>query len=144
MKKGTFVLPVLLFFFAFAAAFRPAPPESKVVWTQVVHLDPTTAASEEDIKGVAIFRLTSDRVLTYKFVVQKHDESDPLTSAHFHYTSTGGVAIGLVEGVANLGHFTTKQLTLAEYNLLVNGEVGLYVNIHSMAYPGGIISGEVQ
>lgn len=145
MKKETFALPVLLFFFAFAAvAFRAAPPESKVVWTQVVQLDPTAPASGEEVKGLAIFRLTSDRMLSYKFVVQKQDESDPLTTAHFHYTATGRVAIGLVEGVANLGHFTTKQLTQAEYDLLVNGEVGLYVNIHSMTYPAGIISGEVQ
>jgi hypothetical protein len=145
MKKVTFVLPLLFFFLAFVAvAFKPAPPEHKVVWTQVVRLEPTAAASGEETMGLAIFRLTSDRTLTYKLIVQRQDEDDPLTAAHFHYASTGRVAIGLVEGIANLGHFTTKTLTQAEYDLLVSGAVELYVNVHSMQYPGGIISGDVQ
>lgn len=146
MKKATFVLPVLLFFSALLVAFRPAPPDQpKVVWTKVVHMDATAIASGEDVKGVAIFRLTSDRVLTYKFIVQKMDEDDALTAAHFHYTATGSVAIPLMEGILDLGHFTsTSPLTQARYDLLVNGEVGLYVNLHSMQYPSGIISGEVD
>ena len=145
MKKATFLLPVLLFVCAFLVSSRPAPPDGpKVVWTKVVHMDATAAASGEDVKGVAIFRLTSDRVLTYKFVVQKMDEDDMLMSAHFHYTATGGVAIPLPEGIANLGHFAPRLLTQPQYDLLVDGEVGLYVNLHSTQYPGGIISGEVD
>ncbi len=149
MKKRTFIISAFFLVFAFTfLAFRPAQIYNEnVVWTQVVQMDAMQAGSTSESKGLFIFRLTSDMKLTYKFIVQKLDEGDVLTNAHIH-TGVAGVdgppVIFLKEGVINLRKFQTVQLTLSQYNLLLNEDQPLYVNVHTMLIPGDSIRGQIR
>ena len=146
MKKGSFILSAVLVVFAIASlAFKPAIPADKVVWTQVVQLDAMQANTESEAMGVAIFRLTADMKLTYKIIVQKNDENDPITAAHIHYGAAGtngGVAIDLSDGIVSTGKNITTMLTEAQYQDLM--EDALYVNVHSTMYPSGVIRGQIR
>ena len=146
MKKGSFILSTAVALFAIASlAFKPAIPADKVVWTQAVQLDAMQAGTESGAMGVAIFRLTADMKLTYKIIVQKNDDNDPITAAHIHYGAAGtngGVAIDLSDGVMSTGKNITTTLTEAQYQDLM--EDTLYVNVHSMTYPSGAIRGQIR
>ena len=145
MKKRSFILSAALSVLVIASlAFKPATPASKIVWTQVVQLDAMQANTESEAKGLAIFRLTADMKLTYKIVVQKDDDNDPIMAAHIHYGGAGmngGVAIDLSEGIMTMKNVTT-ELTEAQYQDLM--EDALYVNVHSMTYPSGVIRGQIR
>ncbi|HUS03323.1 MAG TPA: CHRD domain-containing protein [Chitinophagaceae bacterium] len=147
MKKGTFIFSALLIVIAFTAvAFKPVQ-SNNVVWTQLVQMDATQAGSTSESKGFVIFRLTSDMELTYKITVQNTDDGDVLTNAHIH-TGAAGVdgppVIFLAAGVANINRFQTVQLTTVQYNLLLNENQSLYVNVHSHDYPGDSIRGQIR
>ena len=146
MKKGSFILSAALALFTIVnLAFKPATRVDKVVWTQVVQLEATQAGTESEAMGLAIFRLTDDMKLTYKIIVQKNDDNDPITIAHIHYGAAGtngGVAIDLTDGVMPTGKNITTMLTEAQYQDLMQD--ALYVNVHSTIYPSGAIRGQIR
>lgn len=146
MKKGSFILSTALVLFTIVfMGFKQANSANKVVWTQVVQLDAMQANTESEARGLAIFRLTDDMKLTYKLIVQKNDENDPITAAHIHYGAAGtngGVAIDLSDGVMSPGNNITTVLTDAQYQDLM--EDALYVNVHSVTYPSGVIRGQIR
>ncbi len=149
MNKKTLILPALFFAFTFTSlGFKPKVNNNeKVVWAQVVQMDARQANSTSESKGLVIFRLTSDMKLTYKFVVQKIDEGDVLTNAHIHPGAAGvdgPPVIPLKDGVINLREFQTVQLTASQYNLLLNDDQPLYVNVHTQLYPGDSIRGQIR
>ena len=146
MKKGSLILSAALALFTIVnLAFKPATRANKVVWTQVVQLEATQAGTESEAMGLAIFRLTDDMKLTYKIIVQKNDDNDPITIAHIHYGAAGtngGVAIDLTDGIMSAGKNITTMLTQAQYQDLM--EDALYVNVHSTIYPSGAIRGQIR
>ena len=146
MKKGTFILSALLIVLAFTSVASAQANES-VIWTQVVQMDATQANSTSESKGLFIFRLTGDMKLTYKILVQNADDGDVLTNAHIH-TGVAGVdgppVIFLTAGIVNLNRFQTVQLTTQQYNLMLDVNQALYVNVHSHDFPGDSIRGQIK
>lgn len=129
-------------------AFKPEQASNNnVIWTQVVHMDAIQAGSTSGSNGLVIFRLSSDMKLTYKIIVQNIDDGDVLTNSHIHPGLPGvdgPAVISLIDGVLNLHEFQTIQLTAYQYNLLLDPNQPLYVNVHSLLYPGDSIRGQIR
>ena len=122
---------------------------SKVVFTQVVHLEGSNEipAVETDAKGIAILRMTEDRMLYSKVIVNNSDpmEDGMLTAAHIHFgdaTSTGGVMLFLVHEPSEFGMNTVRQVSMEQYNAILNNP--LYVNAHSTLHPSGLVRGQIR
>jgi hypothetical protein len=147
MKKGTLLYTALLLVFAFASvAFTPKQTNNdRVIWTQVVQLDAMQAGTTSESAGLAIFRLTSCGMLSYKIVIQQLDEGDMLTTAHIHRGAVGvngGLFLDLTAGLISHRKFQTVQLTSEQAEQLMSQS--LYVNIHTQQYPAGSIRGQIQ
>ena len=68
------------------------------------------------------------------------------TASHIHTAAAGQngpVLIGLVQDGANLDHWSTSDATLAMDSLNDYKAGALYVNLHTMANPGGEIRGQI-
>ena len=119
--------------------------QGKIIWTKVVQLTAEEAGTDVMANGMAIFRLSSDMVLSYRLIVQQPDEGDMQTAAHIHYGAAGvngGVAIPLAMSGADFNKNLSIQLTSAQFDDLVND--ALYVNFHSVWYPAGNIRGQIR
>ncbi len=117
------------------------------IWTKTVQLSPENEIAEvmTTAYGVAIFRLTADYTLHYRINVDDLPEDDMLIAAHIHAgTSTvnGPVKIWLARSPADFGINKTVQLTEEEFQMLMND--ALYVNVHSIKYPAGLIRGQIR
>lgn len=117
-----------------------------------------------DGTGVAIFQLSADRQsLSYK--LNASDLNAPITQAHIHMApagTNGGVVVWLFPsappaipgGVENDGRLIDGTITAADlrgalagnWDLFVSklNDGGLYVNVHSTAYPPGEIRGQIR
>lgn len=150
MKKETFIYSVLIIAFSFTSlSFTPIQiNKGKVIWTQVVQMDAEQAFSTSESKGLFIFKLTSDMKLTYKYIVKKIDEGDMIMAGHIHFGAAGveggHILVGLTNGIQNLREFQTIQLTPEQYNILLDEQQALYVNVHTMLYPGDSIRGQIR
>lgn len=124
---------------------------SRVVFTQVVRLEAENEVLpvDSDAKGIAILRMTEDRMLYSKVIVQKVEEDDgELTAAHIHVGAegvAGPVMIPLVTPTfSGFGENTVQELSEVNYNNMLNEELHLYVNAHSTVYPAGIVRGQMR
>lgn len=124
---------------------------SKVVFTQVVHLDTESEVLpvDSDAKGIAILRMTEDRMLYSKVMVHKVEDDDgEVFAAHIH-TGAEGVAgpilVNLVTRTfSGFGENTAQRLEEPQYNSILNEQLHLYVNAHSTVYPAGIVRGQIR
>lgn len=147
MKKTSYTLATAFAIIAFLLTTPLLAQNNQVVWTQVVQMDAAQADSESGSMGLAILRVTSDRKLTYKILVQKIDEGDVLTNAHIHYGAmgvNGAFFIPLHEGVVELGKNVTVPLDQQQFEELVYGTEPIYINVHSVLYPGDSIRGQIR
>lgn len=133
-----------------AAEIKQAAKAGPVVWHQVVQLETENEVLpvDSEAKGLAILRITEDKILYAKVIVQKLEEDDgDLFAAHIH-TGAEGVAgpvlVGLVSGADNFGKNQKIQLTDEQYEAIVDGSQPLYVNAHSTIYPAGIVRGQIR
>jgi hypothetical protein len=123
---------------------------SPVVFHQVVQLETENEVNpiDSDAQGLAILRITADKILYAKVIVQKLEEDDgTLTAAHIHTGEEGEpgpVLVGLVSGEENFGKNHKIQLTDQQYDIIVNGSQPLYVNAHSTVYGPGIVRGQIR
>lgn len=124
---------------------------SKVVFTRVVHLDTGSEVLpvDSDAKGIAILRLTEDRILYSKVLVHKVEEDDgEVFAAHIHVGAEGVAGPILVDLVtrtfSGFGENTVQKIDETDYNSILNEQVHLYVNAHSTVYPAGIVRGQIR
>lgn len=120
---------------------------SRVVFTQVVQLEGSqeVPAVKTETKGIAILRVTADKVLHSKVIIQKLADGDVLRFAHIHAGAAGAngpVRIGLVATAADFGENKELQLNDLQYTLITKGAA--YVNAHSNFSPGGIVRGQIR
>lgn len=124
---------------------------SPVVFVQVVHLEGENERPvpvETDAKGIAILRMTADKILYAKVMVHKMDPEDgTLLASHIHTGSAdvaGPVLVPLAIGAENFGKTIVVDLstTPEKYEAILTDE--LYVNAHSSTYPGGIVRGQIR
>ncbi len=96
-------------------------------------------------KGRVHLRLTSDRTLYSKIMVDHLEDGDALRFAHVHIGAAGvngPVRIFLAYNADDFGKNMVQQLSLVQYNLLLNDAV--YANAHSNFYPGGVVRGQIR
>ncbi|MEO7394352.1 MAG: CHRD domain-containing protein [Chitinophagaceae bacterium] len=120
---------------------------SRIVFTQVVQLEGSqeVPAVQTETKGIAILRVTADKKLYSKVIIQKLAEGDVLRFAHIHAGAAGAngpVRINLASSAADFGENKEFQLSDALYTLISTGAA--YVNAHSNFFPGGIVRGQIR
>jgi hypothetical protein len=97
------------------------------------------------MKGLAILRVTADKVLHSKVIIQKLAEGDVLRASHIHIGAmgvNGPVRIFLAHDAHEFGQNIETQLTDAQYALITGG--ACYVNVHTNLKPGGMIRGQIR
>jgi hypothetical protein len=119
----------------------------RIVFTQVVQLEGAqeVPAVDTEMKGLAILRVSADKVLHSKVIIQKLAEGDALRASHVHIGAmgvNGGVRIFLAHDEHEFGKNIETQLTDAQYDLIMNG--ACYVNVHTNFKPGGMIRGQIR
>ena len=117
------------------------------VLNMLVHLsgENEVPAVNTTAKGRVHLRLTADRVLYSKIMVDQLEEGDALRFAHVHLGATGvngPVRIFLAHTPDDFGKNMVQTLTPEQYDLLLNEEV--YANAHSNFYPPGIVRGQIR
>jgi len=98
-----------------------------------------------ETQGVAHLRLTSDRVLYSKVIIQKLAEGDALRFAHVHSGITGvsgPIVVFLSHTADDFGKNMVTELTEEQYQFLLNDAA--YVNAHSNFSPPGIARGQLR
>ncbi len=117
------------------------------VLNMLVHLSGENEVPEVNTtaKGRVHLRLTADRTLYSKIMVDQLEEGDALRFAHVHLGATGvngPVRIFLAHTPDDFGVNMVQTLTPEQYDLLLNEEV--YANAHSNFYPSGIVRGQIR
>ena len=95
--------------------------------------------------GVAILRLTADGMLRSRINISALESGDELLFAHIHSGArgqNGGVFLGIAGSKADFGKEMVFQLTPEQVETLKNAP--LYVNVHSMKYPSGVVRGQIR
>ena len=96
--------------------------------------------------GLAILRLTYDKVLYSKVTVTNLESNDTLTVSHIHpgLTGTNGSPlIFLCNSLADFGVLKiSSPLPDAQYNQLINDP--MYVNAHSRRHGAGLVRGQIR
>ena len=98
-----------------------------------------------ETKGLAHLRVSSDKKLYSKVIIQKLAEGDNLRFAHVHsgpFGMNGPVVITLCATAADFGKNIVIDLTDAQYDFLLNDPA--YVNAHSDFFPPGIVRGQIR
>lgn len=121
--------------------------DSKVVFAADVVM---TGASEvpavtTTATGLATIRMTEDKKVYVKVVVNNLETADVLSAAHIHSGATGvngGVILGFYAAASDFGTLKILTATDAFYNSLLNDAV--YVNAHSVMRPGGVVRGQIR
>lgn len=96
-------------------------------------------------KGLALIRLTSDKKVYSNVMVKDLEAWDQLLVAHIHKGGAGmdgGIIVDLCKSAADFGMIKINQLSEANYMMIKNDYN--YVNVHSKAYPHGIIRGQIN
>jgi len=103
---------------------------------------PITVRDEE---GNAYFRLVGS-TMYYKVTVTNLDKTDAISGGHIHEGSStvnGGVLIDL--GISDNAQLDiTKSITLSSVELDKVNNDELYVNIHSIQVPSGLLRGQIR
>ncbi|WP_160717590.1 CHRD domain-containing protein [Chitinophaga solisilvae] len=95
--------------------------------------------------GLALLRLTTTRKLYSRVTVTNPPVGDALTMAHVHKGAAGtngAVLIPLCASAADFGISKMTQLDAATSTSLVTDPV--YTNVHSNAFPAGLIRGQIR
>ena len=96
--------------------------------------------------GLAILRLTNDKVLYSKVTVNNLESNDTLTVSHIHpgaAGTNGSPLIFLCNSVTDFGVLKiSNPLDDAAYNQLLN--TPMYVNAHSRKHGAGLIRGQIR
>ncbi|OYU56579.1 MAG: hypothetical protein CFE25_04930 [Chitinophagaceae bacterium BSSC1] len=95
--------------------------------------------------GLAIIRVTSDKLVYAKITVSNLETNDALTAAHIHKAAAGvngSIIVGIYAAASDFG--TTKILTIDDATLTSLKNDAIYVNAHSTAKPGGIVRGQIR
>lgn len=96
--------------------------------------------------GLAILRLTNDKVLYSKVTVTNLESNDALTVSHIHpgaVGTNGSPLIFLCNNVSDFGVLKiSNPLDDAAYNQLLNSP--MYVNAHSSLHGPGLIRGQIR
>ena len=117
------------------------------VLSMVIQLsgDNEVPAVNTPAKGLAHLRVSSDKKLYSKVIIQNLAEGDVLRFAHVHAGATGvngPVKIFLCHTAADFGENIVTALTDEEYNLLLNDAI--YVNAHSNFSPPALVRGQIR
>jgi hypothetical protein len=96
--------------------------------------------------GLAILRLTNDKVLYSRVTVNNLESNDTLTVAHIHPGAAGTNGSPLIFLCNNLADFgvlkISNPLPDAQYNQLLNDP--MYVNAHSRRHGPGLVRGQIR
>jgi len=96
--------------------------------------------------GLAILRLTNDKVLYSKVTVNNLENNDTLTVAHIHPGATGingSPLIFLCNSLADFGVLKISDpLIDANYNMLLTAP--MYANAHSRRHGAGLVRGQIR
>ena len=95
--------------------------------------------------GLSLLRLTTDKKLYSKLIVNNLAYGDNLLYAHIHKGAAGAngpVIINLAETAADFG--VIKMFVLTDVNITSLTTEQVYVNVHSTNFPGGIIRGQIR
>jgi len=133
------VLAFVLLFVALGLA-QPIPPSMPITHFAILTPDQESLAVDSDANGVAIFSYNSGtKVLLYQVI---HNVASP-TASHIHGPAYPGTDAAVSFAFPN---FTspitgTTTLSVAQAGYLTSGQ--MYVNVHSTAYSGGEIRGQI-
>jgi hypothetical protein len=96
--------------------------------------------------GLAILRLTHDKVLYSKVTVTNLESNDTLTVSHIHPGAAGANGSPLIFLCNSLADFGVLKISAplpdAQYNQLLNDP--MYVNAHSRRHGAGLIRGQIR
>ncbi|MGI5818275.1 MAG: CHRD domain-containing protein [Armatimonadota bacterium] len=142
------IVVVVLALLVSAIAVMAAPKPQSIFRAQLSG-DAVVPPAETNSHGVALFKLSGDGELMYfKLIVANIED---VVAAHIHLGApgvNGPVQVGLYTGGLIEGRF---QGTLAEGSFPVSEELleairagETYVQVHTVAYPGGHIRGQIR
>ena len=110
-------------------------------------------SGDPDGSGVAVLRVNLDKSqICYQTVVRNIGEpvepAPGIGSAHIHTTLTGGVFINLLTDFRSTGadvYIATGCVSATQEQLqaILNNPRQYYVNVHTVAFPGGAIQGSL-
>jgi len=95
--------------------------------------------------GLAILRMTTDKILHSKVTITNLESGDALAAAHIHKAGVGvnGVVIvPLCDKADDFGQAQTFTLPDEVFNSVKNDSV--YVNAHSTNHPAGFVRGQIR
>lgn len=95
--------------------------------------------------GTGLLRLTSNKKLYYRVTVTGLESSDALTASHIHKAATGvngPIFIGLYTSLAEFG--TVKIITVDDAQITSLKSDALYINVHSVGKPAGVVRGQIR
>jgi hypothetical protein len=95
--------------------------------------------------GLAILRMTSDKMLFSKITVNNIETNDTIRVAHIHRGAAGAngpVRLFLANNIDEFGVLRTIPLVDSIYNMIKNDAV--YVNAHSKNRGSGLVRGQIR
>lgn len=96
-------------------------------------------------KGLALIRLTSDKKLYSNVTVKDLESWDELLYAHIHKGDTGANGPVIVTLCMNAADFGMIKINpLSDENFMIIKKDYNYVNVHSKAFPKGIVRGQIN
>lgn len=106
---------------------------------------PTCAQGDLDAFGIASITMPSTSTICFSILVER---VDPPTAAHIHdgvATVNGAIIVPLAPpGSGNPGTSSGCVATPAGFNkALVKNPAAFYVNVHTGAFPGGAMRGQI-
>ena len=133
-------LPVIA---ALVAALVLAAPAGAAVKRLETNLK-GSAATDADGRGTAKLRLNRDRKRVC-FTITVRDIDD-VVAAHIHRHSDSNIVVDLIKPPASGDRFTgcTEDVGKALIRRILRKPRRYYVNVHTMAFPGGAIQGTLR
>lgn len=127
-------------------------PMRTVVQSFEVELDSDNAipaVTNREETGVIQMSLYDDDFLEYTITIDNLSDTDMLTVAHIHtgdLVSTGDVLVGLADAmdISFMGNTVSGSILLTEAQILALNGNDVYVNVHSMESPAGLVRGQVN
>jgi CHRD domain len=103
-----------------------------------------SAATDADGSGKAKLRLNRERErVCFTITVRNIDD---VVAAHIHRHSDGGIVVDLITASASGNRFTgcTEDVSKALIRRILRKPRRYYVNVHTMAFPGGAVQGTLR